>query len=42
LILGLVVLAVREGNDTGDVDGNEYELKSVNVLLTSSSRCIIT
>jgi len=36
LILGLDVLEGREGNDAVDEDGNEYELKSVNVLLTRS------
>ena len=34
LILGLVVLATREGNDAIDEYGNEYELKSVNLLRT--------
>jgi Restriction endonuclease PvuII len=32
LILGLVALKAREGNDAVDEDGNEYELKTVNVL----------
>ncbi len=36
LILGLKVIAGREGNDAIDEAGNEYELKSVNVLLTKS------
>src|SRR5436309_6915468 len=36
LILGLKVVAGREGNDAVDEQGNEYELKSVNVLLTKS------
>ncbi|MFY9221982.1 MAG: restriction endonuclease [Blastocatellia bacterium] len=36
LITGLQVLPGREGNDTKDSDGNEYELKSVNTLLTKS------
>jgi hypothetical protein len=34
LILGLVVLEPREGNDAVDADGNEYELKTVNLLRT--------
>lgn len=34
LILGLKVVAGREGNDAVDEVGNEYELKSVNILLT--------
>jgi hypothetical protein len=34
LIIGLVVLKAREGNDAIDEDGNEYELKTVNVLRT--------
>jgi hypothetical protein len=34
LTLGLEVLPGREGNDAKDADGNEYELKSLNVLLT--------
>ncbi len=33
LILGLVVLPGREGNDAKDEAGNEYELKSVNLEL---------
>ena len=36
LITGLKVLPGREGNDACDSDGNEYELKSVNTLLTRS------
>jgi hypothetical protein len=36
LILNLQGVANREGNDARDLDGNEYELKTVNVLLTSS------
>jgi hypothetical protein len=34
LILGLIVLKPREGNDAVDADGNEYELKTVNLLRT--------
>lgn len=34
LILGLTVLPGREGNDAVDRDGNEYELKSINIDLT--------
>ena len=34
LILGLTVLKPREGNDAMDDDGNEYELKTVNLLRT--------
>lgn len=34
LILGLVVLQSREGNDAIDEHGNEYELKTVNLLRT--------
>ena len=34
LILGLTVLKSREGNDAVDSNGNEYELKSVNLLRT--------
>lgn len=33
---GLRILPSREGNDARDEDGREYELKSVNVLLTQS------
>lgn len=36
LITGLEVLAGREGNDAKDANGNEFELKSVNTLLTKS------
>lgn len=36
LITGLQVLPGREGNDAKDEEGNEYELKSVNMLLTKS------
>jgi hypothetical protein len=36
LITGLKVLPGREGNDAIDEDGNEYELKSVNIDLTKS------
>lgn len=36
LVLGLSKLPGREGNDAIDADGREYELKSVNVRLTSS------
>ncbi len=36
LITGLQVIGSREGNDARDKDGREYELKSVNVLLTKS------
>lgn len=34
LILGLTVLQAREGNDAVDADGNEYELKTINLLRT--------
>ncbi len=34
LLLGLKVLKAREGNDAIDDEGNEYELKSVNLLRT--------
>ena len=34
LILGLVVIPGREGNDAKDKDGKEYELKSINIQLT--------
>ena len=34
LVLGLTVLKPREGNDAVDADGNEYELKTVNLLRT--------
>lgn len=36
LITGLKVLPGREGNDAKDDNGREYELKSVNALLTQS------
>ena len=36
LITGLTALPGREGNDAHDGHGNEYELKSVNILLTRS------
>ena len=36
LVTGLTLLKAREGNDAVDENGNEYELKSVNVLLTKS------
>ena len=36
LITGLTDLPGREGNDAVDEDGNEYELKSVNISLTKS------
>ncbi|MEZ4951892.1 MAG: helix-turn-helix domain-containing protein, partial [Saprospiraceae bacterium] len=36
LITGLSDLPGREGNDAIDEDGNEYELKSVNISLTKS------
>jgi hypothetical protein len=36
LITGLEILPGREGNDARDADGNEFELKSVNVLKTKS------
>ena len=36
LILNIQCMASREGNDARDADGNEYELKTVNVLLTQS------
>ncbi len=36
LVLGLRVLPGREGNDAVDDEGNEYELKSVNIRLTGS------
>ena len=36
LITGLEILPGREGNDAKDVNGNEYELKSLNILLTKS------
>lgn len=36
LATNLQVLPGREGNDARDSDGNEYELKSVNITLTQS------
>jgi len=36
LLTGLTILGGREGNDAIDEDGNEYELKSVNIRLTQS------
>jgi hypothetical protein len=36
LVTGLRCIGSREGNDAIDADGKEYELKSVNVLLTKS------
>lgn len=36
LVTGLKVLPGREGNDAVDENGKEYELKSVNILLTRS------
>jgi transcriptional regulator with XRE-family HTH domain len=36
LITGLVDIPGREGNDAVDKKGNQYELKSVNILLTKS------
>ena len=36
LISGLKILPGREGNDAVDESGKEYELKSVNINLTSS------
>src|SRR5579884_1762782 len=36
LLLGLSVVPGREGNDAKDVEGAEYELKSVNTDLTKS------
>ncbi|MCP4168609.1 MAG: restriction endonuclease [Chloroflexi bacterium] len=36
LLTGLEVLPGREGNDAKDSNGDEYELKSVNMLLTKS------
>lgn len=36
LLVGLKGLAGREGNDAVDDEGNEYELKSVNINLTRS------
>ena len=36
LLLGLQQLPGREGNDAVDSDGNEFEMKSVNILKTRS------
>src|SRR5258706_14851133 len=36
LILNIQCMGSREGNDARDADGNEYELKTVNISLTSS------
>ena len=36
LILNIQSMGSREGNDARDEDGNEYELKTVNILLTGS------
>lgn len=36
LVTGLKVIPSREGNDAKDSDGNEFELKSVNIALTKS------
>ena len=36
LTTGLRLLTAREGNDAVDASGREYELKSLNVLLTKS------
>lgn len=36
LVTGLTVIGGREGNDAKDSDGNEFELKSVNIDLTKS------
>ena len=36
LILNLQCIGSREGNDAKDENGNEYELKTVNILLTQS------
>ena len=36
LLTGLEILPGREGNDAKDASGKEYELKSVNILLTKS------
>jgi hypothetical protein len=34
LMTGLTAMGTREGNDASDADGNEYELKTVNISLT--------
>jgi hypothetical protein len=35
-VTGLEVIPGREGNDAKDSNGNEFELKSVNIALTKS------
>jgi hypothetical protein len=42
LITNLKVTGKREGNDARDQNGKEYELKSVNKLLTKTSQPTIT
>lgn len=37
LVTGLQVISGREGNDARDSEGREYELKSINVSLTTKS-----
>ncbi len=37
LVLGLIVLNSREGNDAVDEEGNQYELKTINLLRTDQS-----
>jgi len=36
ILLGLTISPGREGNDAVDAEGNEYELKTINVRLTKS------
>lgn len=36
LVTGLEAISGREGNDAKDAEGNEFELKSVNIALTKS------
>lgn len=36
LVTGLEVISGREGNDAKDSEGNEFELKSVNIALTKN------
>lgn len=36
LVTGLEIIPGREGNDAKDAEGNEFELKSVNIALTKS------
>ena len=36
LVTGLEIIPGREGNDAKDANGNEFELKSVNIALTKS------